>query len=226
MIVIAVDVSGSVSADEYEIQKKGVVAAFRDPSVQRLLDQCTMRGVGVTYVEWSGSRSGESPVQQVIPWTALRNPSDMEAFAQKLSQTVRSSEGDTDIAFALSFSNQLFRQAPFESGSKIVSLSTDGQQSFTTVGVDVEDYVKMARDRLAENSITINAIAIEVDPTNSAVLNSFPVQSEDKSNSLESYLKRNVITGPNPIVTPVSDFNSYKDVFKKQISVMFNGCIS
>lgn len=44
MIVIAVDVSNSITDEEYDIQKKGVINAFRDPGVQSLLNNCSLKG--------------------------------------------------------------------------------------------------------------------------------------------------------------------------------------
>lgn len=141
----------------------------------------------------------------------------------------RSSRAETDIVTALLFSFELFQQTSFESDNKIISLSTDGRQSFTLPGVNIETYVQSARDQVARDTITINAIAIEkeplerVDPFSPApVINSFDIVEE----SLTDYLQRNIITGPNSMLTPASNFKSYSDVFKKQISVMFNGCIS
>ncbi len=229
LIVVAVDVSGSITDEEYVIQKEGVIAAFRDPQVQKLLDQCSIKGIGVTYVEWSGARNGQY-VDQVIPWTQLLTPQDMEIFSQQLSEKPRSSRGETDIVNALRISHQLLMQAPFESDNKIISLSTDGRQSFTIQGIDVEIYVQNTRNQIANDNIMINAIAIEKETLEpSANSSTVPVVSNPFGVSEESimdYLQRNVITGPNSLLTPVSNFKSYSDVFKKQISVMLNGCIS
>lgn len=108
LIVIAVDVSGSVDKEEYQIQKDGIVNAFSDPSVQNLLRQCSSRGIGITYVEWSGQSYGPgmvpfNPFVQVIPWTHLLTPQDMDAFANQILASPRSSQGETDIARALDF---------------------------------------------------------------------------------------------------------------------------
>lgn len=114
LIVIAVDVSGSITDDEYEIQKKGLVAAFSDETVQNILEQCSLQGIGVTYMEWSGTRSGAPLTQQVIPWTVLQRASDMDEFAQKLSSSQRSSRGETDIVSAMNYSQSLIDRVCFE----------------------------------------------------------------------------------------------------------------
>ena len=232
MIVIAVDVSGSVNSDEYKIQKDGIIKAFSDPSVQNLLLQCTTSGIGVTYLEWSGSGYSQAfgsfvnnPFVQVIPWTRLMTPEDMNHFANQLLASPRSSDGETDIARSLEFARSLFSSAPFQSQNRIVSLSTDGRQGRTIAGISAEDFVKMERDKLASLGVTINGIAIEstveVDPRLGG--GSFP---SDKEDSLKDYLNQNLRTGQGSFVESVPDFESYSEAFKKQLYVMMNACIS
>ncbi len=229
MIVVAVDVSGSVDDNEYNIQKSGIVEAFSDPSVQRLLLQCSPSGIGITYVEWSGSGQSNpsvsiKPVVQVIPWTRLLSPQDMIDFANKLLGSPRSSRGETDIARSLAFARELLVSAPFESYNRIVSLSTDGQQGFTIRGVSTEDFLKSERDKLATLGVTINAIGIEADLQVDPRMMGFMPTSEDKT--MEIYLNENVRSGPNSFVTPAADFKAYSEAFKKQLYVMMNACIS
>ena len=230
MIVVAVDVSGSVDDNEYNLQKSGIIEAFSDPSVQQLLLQCSTSGIGITYVEWSGQSQGNTfesitPLVQVIPWTQLLTPQDMIEFANKLLGSPRSSRGETDIARALGFARQLFEKAPFQSQNRIVSLSTDGQQGFTIPGVSPEDFLKMERDKLANLGVTINAIGIEtvlqMDPR--GMMGSLP-STEDSS--IEAYLNQNVRSGSSSFVTPAVDFKVYSEAFKKQLYVMMNACIS
>jgi hypothetical protein len=229
MIVVAVDVSGSVNDDEYNLQKSGIVEAFSDPSVQQLLLQCSTSGIGITYVEWSGQRQSNgyetmNPFVQVVPWTQLLTPEDMIDFANKLLSSPRSSRGETDIARALDFARQLLEKAPFQSHNKIVSLSTDGQQGFTIPGVSPEDFLKMERDKLANLGVLVNAIGIEtalqVDPRG---MGSLPAT---ENQSIEAYLNQNVRSGSSSFVTPAADFKAYSEAFKKQLYVMMNACIS
>lgn len=229
MIVVAVDVSGSVDDNEYNIQKSGIIEAFSDPSVQRLLLQCSTSGIGITYVEWSGSSQSNAfvsvnPFVQVIPWVRLLSPQDMIEFANRLLGSPRSSRGETDIARGLGFARSLLEKAPFESHNRIVSLSTDGQQGFTIPGVSTEDFLKSERDKLASLGVTINAIGIEstaqADPRGMG----FMPTSEDKT--MEVYLNENVRSGSNSFVTPAADFEAYSEAFKKQLYVMMNACIS
>lgn len=229
MIVVAVDVSGSVKDDEYNIQKSGIVEALSDPSVQQLLLQCSTSGIGITYVEWSGQSQFNSlvsinPFVQVIPWTRLLSPQDMVDFANKLLGSPRSSRGETDIARSLGFARELLAKAPFQSHNQIVSLSTDGQQGFTIPGVSTEDFLKMERDKLAAMGVTINAIGIEPDLQVDPRITGFMPSTADKT--MEVYLNENVRSGQSSFVISAPNFKAYSEAFKKQLYVMMNACIS
>lgn len=230
MIVIAVDVSGSISHDEYELQKKGIASAFKDSDIQNMLSQCNADGIAVSYVEWSGAKSGAPVVSQTIPWTKLATAHDMDLLSQDILNTSRSSHGETDIVGALNFSQNLFLSAPFKSETQIVSLSTDGRQGFTVSGITVEQYVQRHRDQLALGGISINAIAVDMQASDRrAAYNSFPVltpMNRDSADELTKYLEDNVKTGPNSFVAPATDAKTYEEAFKKQISLMINACIS
>lgn len=228
MIVISVDVSGSISNDEYLVQKKGILSTFQDESIKHLLTQCTANGIAVTYVEWSGIRSGAPVINQLIDWTQIKSPEEMDLFAQKISGIQRSSKGETDIVTALNFAQNLFLHAPFISDNKIVSLSTDGRQGFTMPGVDIDTYVQQTRNKLGAENISINAIAIDLDESTRGPYSAFSMEGDANktTGSLKKYLENNVIIGPRAFVTPVSNFESYSEVFKQQISIIVNGCIS
>jgi len=50
--VLLVDVSGSVDASEYSLQKTGYVNAFKDAAVQDAIAGLD-KGIAVTYAEWT-----------------------------------------------------------------------------------------------------------------------------------------------------------------------------
>ncbi len=53
-LALLVDVSGSVDATEYNLQKQGYINAFNDAVIQANITSLT-GGIAVTYIEWSGS---------------------------------------------------------------------------------------------------------------------------------------------------------------------------
>src|SRR6185295_17389098 len=58
-LVLAVDASGSVSPQRFDLQKQGYVAAFRNPRLLAAIRAGTTQSIAVTMVQWTG------PVLQV-----------------------------------------------------------------------------------------------------------------------------------------------------------------
>ena len=54
-LVLAVDVSASVDAREYALQRDGIVAAFRDPRVTETIESLGPQGLAVSLVQWAAS---------------------------------------------------------------------------------------------------------------------------------------------------------------------------
>ena len=95
-LVLLVDVSGSVSATEYALQKGGYVAAFHSAAVQSAIAGSLGGAIAVTYVEWSGN------TQQSIEvgWTLINNAATADAFADAISAATRNFSG-TDSSRAI-----------------------------------------------------------------------------------------------------------------------------
>src|SRR6478735_12288492 len=74
-LVLAVDASGSVSEQRFELQKQGYVAAFRSPLLLRAVRSGSRQAIAVTMVQWTG------PVLQVqvVPWMLVNDEASMLA---------------------------------------------------------------------------------------------------------------------------------------------------
>src|SRR6187549_2264617 len=66
-LVLAVDVSLSMSPDELEIQREGYVAALTDERVIEAIKDGVYGKIAVTYVEWAGQTSQHV----IVPWTVI-----------------------------------------------------------------------------------------------------------------------------------------------------------
>src|ERR671910_497122 len=66
-LVLAVDVSLSMSPDELEIQRQGYAAALTHDRVLEAIAAGVHGRSAVTYVEWAGSTTQHI----VVPWTAI-----------------------------------------------------------------------------------------------------------------------------------------------------------
>ena len=53
-LILAVDVSDSMSPEELQIQRKGYVSTFRDPSIAKAIASGESGKIAVLYLEWAG----------------------------------------------------------------------------------------------------------------------------------------------------------------------------
>ena len=68
-LVLAVDASGSVSDDRFELQKQGYAAAFRNRQVLNSIRSLTTQSIAVTMMQWTGP---ELHVQ-TVEWTLVKD---------------------------------------------------------------------------------------------------------------------------------------------------------
>lgn len=124
-LVLAVDTSDSVSAEELALQLRGTAAAISDPDVIAAMLSGPRRSVVVTYVIWGDSRRPS----MTGPWHVIRDEEDVLHFADRLARIEGRIGGSTGIAQALLTSLSTLRNAPFNARRKIVDISGDGRES-------------------------------------------------------------------------------------------------
>ena len=76
-LVLAVDVSLSMSPKELEIQRDGYAAALTHERVLQAIADGVYGRIAVTYFEWAGTTSHHV----IVPWTIIANRADAERVA-------------------------------------------------------------------------------------------------------------------------------------------------
>jgi len=188
-LVLAVDTSGSIDAEEYGIQKDGYAAAFRDAEVIRAVSSGPIGAIAVTFVEWSSANQQ----RQVVGWTQLRDPESCGRFARAISESQRSFSDSTSASGAIDFSARLFLRSGFESERRIIDISGDGSNNQGR-------QIRVARDEALAAGITINGLAI---------LNDEP--------HLDRYFRDNVIGGPGAFVIVMNDFDTFAETIRNKL---------
>jgi hypothetical protein len=151
-LVLAVDVSGSVDAREFDLQQGGIVRAFRDPEVIEAISSAVPEGVAVTVVQWSGRRQQHIS----IDWTLVRDEASALALAARIAATARLAVGETAIAEALAFAVARLEQNRFAGARRAIDMSGDGVSNAPLAPDSV-------RDAAAAAGITVNGLAILTD---------------------------------------------------------------
>ena len=96
-LVLAADVSRSVDAEEFALQREGYATAFQDPRVLRAIRSGPLGRIAVCFVEWSG----EWEQHVTVDWTVIRDEESAEDFAAALVARPRPFAGRTAIGAAI-----------------------------------------------------------------------------------------------------------------------------
>ena len=180
-LVLAVDVSGSVNNERFELQRRGYAEAFASREVMDAIAAGENHAIAVTLVEWSGA----GHQRRMVGWTLVEDAASAESFGSALAEVSRAFSDWTSISAAIDYSAALFPEAQVDSLRRVIDISGDG---INNNGRSVTE----ARDAAVDAGITLNGLPI---------LTEYP--------DLDAYYRDNVIGGPGAFALAASDFNSF-----------------
>lgn len=192
-LVLAVDDSSSIDADEYQLQIQGYSKAFADPAVQRAI--AAVGRVDVAVVFWADS---DFPFQ-ILPWHSIRSAQDATALAAEILHTPRRIAGDTDLGAGLNAALDLLDRPDRCTARAVINVSGDGRAS-KGPGRAVQVPLPQARARAARLGVMVNGLAI---------VNAQPALAE--------YYRDNLITGIGSFVMSVSGFDTFGAAIQKKL---------
>ncbi|HYM02346.1 MAG TPA: DUF1194 domain-containing protein [Stellaceae bacterium] len=182
-LVLAVDVSGSVDNDRFELQRRGYAAAFTSRDVLDAIAAGENHAIAVTLVEWSGANHQ----RQVVGWTLVHDATSAQAFGSAIGEAPRVFSDWTSISGALDFAVGLLDDPGFVGARRVIDISGDGVNNNGREA-------SLSRDEALHLGIVINGLPI---------LTEYP--------ALDAYYRDNVIGGPNAFVVAVTDFSVFGD---------------
>ncbi len=180
-LVLAIDCSYSVDANEYALQMKGTAQALMAPEVLQAVAGGLRKQVALSAFLWS------EPTNHfmLVPWQLLRGPEDALAIGQMFLRVPRDvPRGTTATGSALLFAQSLLDSAP-RALRHVIDISTDGE---CNEGPKVES----VRDVVVARGTVINGLAITTD-----------------SADLDDYMAKSVIGGDQSFVLKANDFEAY-----------------
>jgi hypothetical protein len=181
-LVLAVDVSGSVNSERYDLQRRGYAKAIVSPEVLQAIAAGQNHAILITLVEWSGA----GHQQQTIGWTLIDGAASAAAFGSAVAEAPRAFSDWTSISGAIDYSAGLLAALDAHAARKVIDVSGDG------VNNNGRELAAARADALRAG-ITINGLPILWD---------YP--------ELDSYYRDKVIGGPGAfaaVAHDVADFN-------------------
>ncbi len=202
-LVLAVDVSLSMSPAELAIQRRGYAAALTDDRVIRTIQQGKYGKIAITYFEWAGWTSQEI----IVPWTVIASRVDAARFARVLFANPPGNARRTSIAGALDFGADVFAESGFRGTKRVIDVSGDGPNN-------QGPSVKKMRDAVLKQGITINGLPLM---TNRSVASAYDIPDLDR------YYANCVIGGPGAFMIPVNDWSQFPEAVRRKLELELAG---
>jgi len=189
-LILAVDASGSVSNDRFELQKQGYASAFRNLQVVNAIRSLDTQSIAVTMMQWTGP----SLHVVVVDWTLIKGEATANAFATAIAAAPRQLfGGGTSISGAIDYARLLLAQSPFRGARRVIDISGDGANNRGRP-------VTQARDEAVHDGVGINGLPIlTLEP------------------DLDRYYYDNVIGGPGAFMIPAANYDAFADAIQKKL---------
>lgn len=187
-LLLGMDVSASVDADEYRLQIEGLASALIHPAVV----EAALSGSGpvaLSVYEWSGRFQQDV----LVDWTLITSEEDLTSIAERVLRATRSHQDfPTALGYALGFASTHLERAP-PCLFRTVDISGDGQNNdgFPPAA---------AYEHFPFNGVTVNGLAIG-----------------GASRGIEDYYLAEVIHGPGAFVEYARNHDDFEEVMRRKL---------
>ncbi|WP_413842372.1 DUF1194 domain-containing protein [Tateyamaria sp.] len=191
-LLLALDVSSSVDADEDRLQRGGLVAALTSPQV-RAAFFAVDAPVALAVYEWSGRYNQEV----VLEWTLIVSPAALLSAAETIAASERShNEFPTAMGYALGYGAEMLRRAP-NCLYQTIDMAGDGQNN--------EGFgPRLAYKEFAFQDVTVNGL----------VVNAAEFTSETQ---LIDFYRNEVLKGPGAFMEVAQGFEDYERAMRRKL---------
>jgi hypothetical protein len=201
-LVLAADVSRSITTDEFQLQRQGYAKAIANPDVVRAIQAGTNGAIALTFVEWASS----DEQQVVVDWQIIHDPASAKAFTDTLLEAPRAFFGRTSISAALDFAMARLKASGVKAERQVIDVSGDGTNN---AGRALEE----ARAEALAGGVTINGLAII---NESANVFGYSGHTQPPG-GLPKWYQENVTGGPGSFLLTVEDFESFGEAMTKKL---------
>lgn len=197
-LILAVDVSRSVDAEEMEMQMRGYAAAFRDPRLAQGIAGGPLGAIAVTLFVWSDWNIQHT----LVPWMKLDGPESCARFAAAVDGASRETYLYTSISGAIDYAMRQFGTR-YDGLRRVVDISGDG------VNNSGRPLAEARADALARG-VTLNGLAVlDRTPQPSALLAGLP--------PVDEYFRDQVIGGPGAFLMVAEGYEAFAGAVRRKI---------
>lgn len=202
-LVLAADVSRSITSDEFQLQRQGYARAIASPEVVRAIQAGAHGAIAITFVEWSG----ETEQRIVVDWQVIRDAASAKKFVATLLAAPRAFYGRTSISAALDFAMARLRKSGVQADRQVIDVSGDGTNN---AGPPLAD----SRAAALAAGVTINGLVII---NNRVELYGGFASHTQPPGGLPHWYQENVVGGPGSFLLVAKDFESFADAMTKKL---------
>jgi hypothetical protein len=193
LLVLAADVSTSVDAEKFQLQRQGYATAISDPRVIGAMTGGTHRRIALCFIEWAD----DYEQSLIVDWMLIEGGPDADRFADIVRQAPRVHSGRTSIGAGIDYAMAQLARATFQAARRVIDVSGDGTNN-------AERTLAKAREEALAQGVTINGLVIR----GATPLATNP-RHTNPPGGLAAYYRDNVIGGPGAFVMEASGFDAF-----------------
>jgi len=192
-LVLAIDASASIDEAEYEVERRGIAAAFRDPAVLAAIRAGPTGRIAVAITLW-----GEASIpKDASPWFLIADEAGAEAFAAMIERFPRRVTGGTGLGAGLAEAMRMFDRNGYAAPRLTVDVSGDGRE---TPPRETVVLMPQARAMALVRGITLNGLALTADEPD-----------------LADWYRNNVIAGPRAFVMEIARIEDFAEAIRRKL---------
>ena len=192
---LLIDISGSISSTEYDLQMLGYSNAFASDNVQNAIINGSIGQIAVQMIMWSGSNNQSV----VIDWTLVDSIASADSFSTQIANIARPFSGWTAIGSAIEYAYPSFASNDFLGTTQVIDISGDGTNN----------------SGISPSTASDNALNNGVDTINGIVIT-------NNQNVIDQYLGE-VIGGDSPFLLAPATFEDFQLAIENKIVAEIEG---
>ena len=196
-LVLAVDVSRSMSSQELAIQRQGYAEAIRSPEVLAAIEQGAYGRIAIAMYEWAADFS----YTEVFGWTLIENRDDAARVSDLILAAPNVRLNRTSISGAIRKGVEVLEASPYDGFRRVIDISGDGPNN-------QGGRVVPARDAAVAKGIVINGLPLM---TRGGPGFGFNIEE------LDAYYRDCVIGGPGSFLVPVTEWTQFPEAVRRKL---------